>query len=281
MSVGRISERSRKSVVTIGSHHATGGMSLTPEWIGTGFLVGVMTESENEAGKRKLYLVTNKHVVEGLRFILVRISPLSGGPSCDVHVPLIGTSGVPLYTQHPTPEIDIVAISIDKYLTNVNLNDIACFTPETSCLKIEQMAELGMSEGSAVYALGFPMSLVDQTHSYPICRLGCISRIEGSFKGLDPVDFLVDAQVFPGNSGGPVVANCPDGEGVGDTRLIGIVHSYIPYKEVLVSSQTGRPRSTMEENSGLSMVHPVDRILEAVKLEDSRIELSHVKRGAL
>ena len=54
-----------------------------------------------------------------------------------------------------------------------------------------------------------------------------------------------------------------------------IFHSYVrsgyfPYHDELVSVQTGMPMMVMEENSGLTVVHPVDRIKDVVQLEWER-----------
>ncbi|MEN6615143.1 MAG: hypothetical protein ABFD12_01160 [Syntrophorhabdus sp.] len=38
--------------------------------------------------------------------------------------------------------------------------------------------------------------------------------------------------------------------------LVGIVSSFIPYREVAVSEQTRRPRIVFEENSGLANLVP-------------------------
>ena len=53
-------------------------------------------------------------------------------------------------------------------------------------------------------------------------------------------------------------------------NLIGIVSAYIPYRENLMSTQTGRIRMVNEENSGLTVVFPVDDIKEVVELERTR-----------
>ena len=56
-------------------------------------------------------------------------------------------------------------------------------------------------------------------------------------------------------------------------KLLGIVCAYIPYRESLYSRQTERERSVMEENSGLTVVQPVDGIREVVDIERNRITL--------
>jgi hypothetical protein len=83
-------------------------------------------------------------------------------------------------------------------------------------------------------------------------------------------NFIIDALVFPGNSGGPVVLK-PDIAAIQGTRnqpaayLIGVVVSFIPYTELAVSAQTHRPRVSFEENSGLAEVLPVDDINQAIE----------------
>ena len=54
-------------------------------------------------------------------------------------------------------------------------------------------------------------------------------------------------------------------------NLIGILSAYIPYRETLYSRQTGLDRMIQEENSGSTIVHPVDRIKEVVEMEWHRV----------
>ncbi len=71
----------------------------------------------------------------------------------------------------------------------------------------------------------------------------------------------MDSLVFPGNSGSPVVLK-PVAVHLMDNRftigqvnpalLLGVVFEYVTYSEVAVSTQTGRPRVSFEENSGLA-----------------------------
>ena len=158
---------------------------------------------------------------------------------------------------------------------NLSLN---FFDLDDHSLALNQMKSTGVDEGSLVYALGFPMNLVNDSVKAPICRLGCIARVADAFLNPQSAEtFLVDAQTFPGNSGGPIVSR-PEHISIDGTpkntsaNLIGILSAYIPYRETLYSRQTGRDRMIQEENSGLTIVHPVDRIKEVVELEWERIE---------
>ena len=45
---------------------------------------------------------------------------------------------------------------------------------------------------------------------------------------------------------------------------IGVVKGNLNYQEIAISPQTKRPRIIFEQNAGLSMVEPVDHILEAI-----------------
>ena len=118
--------------------------------------------------------------------------------------------------------------------------------------------------------LGYTMGLVNQSSSLPICRLGCIARISKE-QVQEQHNILVDIQNFPGNSGSPII-NRPEIVSIQGTKnldrsvLIGIIHSYIPYEETLINSQTGRFVEVRSENSGLAYVHPVEYIREIIDI---------------
>lgn len=244
-------------------------------WIGTGFIVG-RKEIDNP-NLSTYYIITNKHVIEQEKYVYVRFNSLGGELVKDYRINLYDSMSVPMFSAHPHDKTDIIALQI---LPQTLINDKSiwgAFDLADHALTLEQMQNTGVNEGSLVYALGFPMDLVDPI-KVPICRLGCISRVTDAFllkKGA-PI-FLVDAQTFPGNSGGPIVSR-PEHISIDETpsntsaNLIGILSAYIPYRETLYSRQTGRDRMIQEENSGLTIVHPVDRIKEVVELEWARIE---------
>ena len=94
-------------------------------------------------------------------------------------------------------------------------------------------------------------------HARPIVRRGMVGRADSTL-------VLADLFVFPGNSGSPVLYVPPfktDSLSFGmaivwQEMLIGMVSSFIPYKDVAVSMQTKRPRVVFEENSGLANLVP-------------------------
>ena len=262
-----IEKRFLNSVVALGISAPTPTDKDHKHWVGTGFLVGFHHEND------EIYLITNKHVVQDQNILYIRFNTLDGAPANDFPLPIKDEKGVVLFSFHPNPQIDIVAVSLNLDFLKSNNSSFDFYDLEKDTYTLEQMENNQLHEGSLVFALGFPMNLVDQDRQYPICRLGCISRISNAFDVENAVDFLVDAQTFPGNSGGPIVSRAECATSNQKMTLLGIVRAYIPYQEALYSIQTGRQRSLMEENSGLTVVHPVDRILEVVKSEHERIFL--------
>ena len=243
-------------------------------WVGTGFLVG--RKETTDPNQSTIYVVTNKHVVEKQSMLYVRFNQVGNKGVEDLPMPLINKKGEPLFSKHPNNCIDIVAIQIVPIVILLKKLSLSYFDISDHAVTLSQMKETGIIEGSLIYALGFPMNLVHDYIRTPICRLGCISRVTDAF--VDPAkasQFLVDAQTFPGNSGGPIISR-PEHVSITGTpnntkaNLIGILSAYIPYREILFSRQTGRDRMIQEENSGLTIVHPVDRIKEVVELEWQR-----------
>src|SRR5205814_3445547 len=128
------------------------------------------------------------------------------------------------------------------------------FRSETHVADRSKALELGISEGDGVYSLGFPMGLVGGERNFVIVRQGAIARIRDALAGTTK-EFLIDAAIFPGNSGGPVVTR-PELASIQGTKaqnaayLVGLVKAYIPYQDAAISLQTRRPRIVFEENSG-------------------------------
>ena len=259
------------AVVALGVTSPNGGK----KWIGTGFLVE--RKEKTDPNQSTVYLITNKHVVKNNPVIYVRFNSLGDRFIMDYPVPLLDEAGNMLYSEHLHPSTDIIALQISPQTLIKDKSIWAAFDLNKHALTLTQMKDTGVQEGSLVYGLGFPLGIVDVIKS-PVCRLGCISRIWDSFVRIKEFPtFLVDAQAFPGNSGGPIISR-PEMVSINGTpsnqsaNLIGILSSYISYRDALVSQQTHQPVMFREENSGLTVVHPVDRIKEVVELEWERME---------
>ena len=252
------------------------------KWIGTGFLYGMYTGvTEGEIEYHNVFLVTNKHVAQNHHQFFVKFNPTTDQSSKDFLIDK-GTTGKTNYHGHSDPKIDVGVFSINVELVRKQGMKLDYVKDNHTAFRLEQMRKMEISEGDGVYVLGFPMALLDTDRQYVIVREGCIARIRDLYEGRKS-DFLCDALVFPGNSGGPVFIK-PEVTAVNGTKsnnksgLIGIVKSYIPYQDIAISAQTKRPRITFEENSGLSSVEPVDHIIQTI---EQLIEIAKAEKEKL
>lgn len=267
-----INQKYLNAVVAIGIDDREDDKNIM--WIGTGFLVGFHRNAKNE-----VFLLTNKHVIERQKTVIIRFNKLDGTAANDFPLGLRTKEGNCMYSEHPSSAVDVAAVKLNSEFLSQTASDYQYFDIDSESLSLSQMQSENLNEGSLVYALGFPMNLVGKDRQYPICRLGCISRISDAFEFANAADFLVDAQTFPGNSGGPIVVRTDETVDNSQTvKLIGILSAYIPYREPLYSMQTGQQRSLMEENSGLTVVHPVDRIREVINIEFQKFLLAMAPR---
>jgi hypothetical protein len=272
------------------------GQPCSMQWTteGTGFLYGYLVQNDPNPKNRKyeVYLVTNRHVIEehAATEAISRARPvpsLQAGTGC-TPLPLKGDSisvrmnpvtssslesrsfDLPIkdWVFHPNKTIDVAVINVNPLaLKTEGLLDMFFTNDEHSANRVK-LQSLGVSAGDGVFVLGFPMNLAGIQRNYVIVRQGCIARIADMLDGRSST-YLLDAFVFPGNSGSPVVLRPTEGSIAGTPPqprpfLIGFVRGYQPYQDVAISPQTGRTRISFEENSGLADVLPVDYIDEAI-----------------
>lgn len=246
-------------------------------WIGTGFIYGDLKPGAADPSQRRyqLWLITNKHVLQGLKTVFIRFNAAPGATAKDYEVQLIARNGKSRWIGHSDANIDVAAIFLNASVLDSDARHYAFFQSDDHASGKAQLQANGITEGDRIFVLGFPMGLVTADRQYVICRGGAVARIRDYLEG-NASDFLVDAPVFPGNSGGPVIL-CPSLTAITGTKtvaradLIGIVKSYVPFIDVAISQQTRRPRITFEENSGLASVEPLDAIAATVAVATKRI----------
>lgn len=267
-------------VVAIGVHDSQGKF----EAVASGFLYGHFIHKLDETTHRYLvFLVTNRHVIEGLKEVYLRFNPQKKDePARDYEVNLLDENGQPEWLSHPDKEVDIAVILINMRILKEQAMQAEYFHSDVSVAHIQKLNDLGIIEGDFIYILGFPMGLVGGTRNMVIARSGTIARIRDALTKSNN-EYLIDAFVFPGNSGGPVVSK-PEAMAITGTKsqsasyLIGIVKSYVPYNDVAFSLQTNRPRVIFEENSGLAAVHPIDFVQEIIRnyVESHKTEIEQL-----
>jgi S1-C subfamily serine protease len=261
------------AVVSLGTTQIVQEQGKEPvtKWItvGTGFFYGYLVHDDADIAKRKyaVFLVTAGHVIKGFAEagnskIEVRVDANEVGAKAE-------SFDIPIsqWFFHPAVDLAAVPTSID-FLRSKGLQN-SFFASDLHVLTKKQMTDAGTSAGDGVFILGFPMGLSGERRNYVIVRQGAIARISELFEDASNI-FLVDAFVFPGNSGGPVVSK-PEITSIQGTQansrslLVGVVKSYESYVDTAVSQQTKHARITFEENSGLAEIIPVDYINEMVK----------------
>jgi S1-C subfamily serine protease len=262
--------------------------------VASGFLYGYFVNKVNEnKNNYLLYLVTNQHVLEDMeRLEKQQIEEISKTADLAREAPFQNLAGIflrfnpkavgsarddfwlPLHSPDPRlswtqdKDLDLAVISIGWDLDKAGIQ-YSFFQSDLSVADRSKAGELGITEGDGVYVLGFPMGLVGGDRNFVIARQGAIARIRDCLAGTTN-RFLIDALVFPGNSGGPVILKPEAGAIEGTKRqnrayVIGVVRAYIPYSDVAVSQQTGHARIAFEENSGLAEVIPMDLVQKLIK----------------
>jgi hypothetical protein len=225
-----------------------------------GYKVGKDGETPTDGELRVPMLVTNKHVVEGTDELWIRFNQGAGSQ----RFRFVVEEGETDFRLHPRFDVAVSGIN-GQMLTEAGAEFDAI--PSRAFLDMAGMAEKEVSGGDSVFVLGFPMGIAGAEKKYAVVRGGVIARVDEHIV-QETDSFLVDCQVFPGNSGGPVVlapeAISVTGQPRGRVYLVGIVAGYVPWIDTAVSQQTGRPRATFEENSGLTNVVPLDAVNDLV-----------------
>lgn len=247
------------AVVSIGMRNVDGEIN----WIGTGFFVKRKITEETY----RPFLVTNRHVVENQKSIVIRMKELETNKLICIDTPLLDADNL-YVVYHSNTKIDIAVIPIpDDYIKNNNL-EFNAFDIDEHAMASDELRENGVDEGFLIYMLGYPMSLVNLNSLDPICRLGCVARMN-SAEINETGSILVDIQNFPGNSGSPVITRPEHSAIIGtpslnSSVLLGVVCSYICYQEPLFSKNCDKVIEIKSENSGLAYVHPVEFIREII-----------------
>ena len=176
-----------------------------------GFFYGYLVQDDVDVTKRRyeVYLVTAKHVV--LPFILtnrdlnVRLNMKANrAESREFPISNHPERGSGTWFCHPDRSVDVAAVLINFEHLNKYGIEPGVFTSDQSAADREKLTRLDVSAGDGIFVLGFPMGLSGVQRNYVIVRQGVIARLSEMLDGASPT-FLIDAFVFPGNSGGPVV----------------------------------------------------------------------------
>jgi hypothetical protein len=223
-------------------------------------------------------------VLEGQDKAYLRFNPEASQPARTFVVDLqVDPSLGPGMVAHPDPDIDLALCLIDTGRLDAEGIRYTVFAQDRYVADRKAFEDLAITEGDFVYVLGFPMELVGKERNFVVVRQGVIARVRDYLEGVSK-EFLIDCTVFPGNSGSPVV-NKPEASWVQGTKpqnaayLLGIAAGYIPYTDIAISQQTGKPRVAFEENSGLSSVVPAQYLIDLAESVEQRRAAILTERG--
>lgn len=261
-----IPPRFLNSVVALGIPSQDGEV----QYNATGFLYGSPAGVTDENGNTKyhIFLVTNRHVFQNA-------FEQSDTLCARFNKPMnTGANVYPIQKEESSwavhPDADVAVLKLNPNGLDSDGIEYYWFPGDTLAFGLEQARVNEISEGDGVFVLGFPLGEVGNERNYVITRQGIIARIQDWLKG-NAHTFLIDASIFPGNSGGPVLLK-PEPASIRGTKshnqcvLIGMVSSYLTYQEAAVSKQTGKTRIIFEDNSGLGIVVPPDLIHETISI---------------
>lgn len=165
--------------------------------VGTAFLVA----APRPDGSPRTVLVTAHHVLNGMAAADARIGwriemPAGGWRFAPEPLRIRDSAGEPVWTRHPERDIAVMEISAPPVFARAAI-------PLGWLAASDDLDAWQVGPGDELLTLGFPRGYSSNTAGFPILRVGRIASWP-----LTPIEnfpvFLLDFQVFPGNSGGPV-----------------------------------------------------------------------------
>ena len=253
----------RESTVAIGVAAREGGKQRFSA-VATGVIVGSVP------GQKRPWLVTAKHVFYNPAenwepsYVLVRFSWFENRPVDEylgVMVPL-KENGRPVWVAHPDPDVDLAYVPLSV-------------TPQEAGRSALQAIVLSQFAGPAetyeaapVLVLGYPAAVGADVQVRALVRQGLVAGVAPDKPAAKP--FLIDANIFPGNSGGPVLylptGIDPAGRLLpgGSVKFLGLV-SQTRTQSTLIATSKSQPSQTVPLNFlGIGVIEPAQRVRELV-----------------
>ena len=185
----------------IGLIHATvqvwqGQLGNRTSTVGTGFLISDPTPD----GRPRTVLVTADHVLRKMpgpvAMIGFRVANDDGSWRYDPEPVHIRAGAKELWAHHPERDIAVIAVEAPPQVAKAAL-------PQTWLATDDTFARYAVRPDDEMLALGFPEGFSSNAAGFPILRSGRVASFPLAPSSAFPT-FLLDLNVFPGNSGGPI-----------------------------------------------------------------------------
>ena len=213
-------------------------------------------------------LISNKHVLLGSedisesdRKIIIHLNQKrdDGMPDLgNIHQFNIGNFEHRYYP-HPNPDIDLACFDVTDILgENVHFT----YVDKDHLNPIDYSK---VAPGSEVIFVGYPENRYDTVNNLPLIRTGSIASMpDVDFNGRGQI--VIDAQVFPGQSGSPVFVKSGS-----QTSFLGVVYQTMVKDSQLQILPTNTPRIGVEQMLGLGIVIKQKHVIELIDYTVSKI----------
>jgi V8-like Glu-specific endopeptidase len=201
--------------------------------IGTGFFYSFRDPSDTNSSIP--VIVTCKHVIANsavgiLDFALAKTNAFD---RTQPHFQVVIQNFESQWIKHPDTNIDVAVIPIagimQKLIDDGKRLDVVPFD-QRQLLTTNELSQIGVFQN--VKFIGYPIGISDEQNNLPIARQGMTATdVSIDYEGRK--EFMIDAAVFPGSSGSPVLiaeqgSYTPMGGGLAvgnELRLLGILYA--------------------------------------------------------
>jgi hypothetical protein len=183
-----------------------------PQPLGTGFFLGLSCIAKDNKDGVLLFIITNKHVIEGQKSVYVRWNDsLSSKSYCyklSLRSYVRGSGIMPTYFKCSKKEIDLAALWLPQ---NAAGNSTPTVFDSSMILDRQKMKRLKISEGADVVTAGYEFGYPGIRRMYPVTRFGKISLLSDenwfNIGNIHQQAYMIEIGTTYGASGSPVFLN--------------------------------------------------------------------------